>query len=204
MKNRNNTTSKRWRASAYGVAFLLIMMAGCDSMTDAEHTDDLQPQIGQSEMTTLGNAQNRVDVCHVNGKGEYNKITVADAAFETHIAHGDGAVGDPVPGMDGYIFNENCQPEEVVSVAECPCYSTTYLATLDNLQFWKEYYHEDWAMAVTGVHPEFKFVIADLEFWDGVYECRLFDGLNPGWISITSAEGESCRDILLEYEDLGS
>ena len=78
-------------------------------MTDADHADDFQSQIIQSETATLSNAQARVDVCHVNGKGEYQKITVADAAFETHIAHGDGAVGDPVPGMEDYIFGENCE-----------------------------------------------------------------------------------------------
>ena len=33
MKQRNNTTSKRWQAAAYGVAFLLLMMAGCDNAT---------------------------------------------------------------------------------------------------------------------------------------------------------------------------
>jgi len=110
MKNRNNTTSKRWRASAYGVAFLLIMMAGCDSMTDAEHTNDLQPQISQAELSIFSNAQTMVDVCHLNGKGEYNMITIADAAFETHVAHGDGAVGDPYPGMTEYIFGDDCEP----------------------------------------------------------------------------------------------
>ena len=38
MKKQNNTISKRWQAAAYGVAFLLIMMAGCDSMTSFDHS----------------------------------------------------------------------------------------------------------------------------------------------------------------------
>ena len=33
MKKRNRNNSKGWRASAYGVAFLLLMMAGCDNAT---------------------------------------------------------------------------------------------------------------------------------------------------------------------------
>lgn len=110
MKKQNNKPTDRLLIHAFSVMILLFIIAGCNNMTDADHTDDLQPQISQSEMATLGNAQNRVDVCHLNGKGEYNKITVADAAFETHLVHGDGAVGDPYPGMSDYIFGDDCQP----------------------------------------------------------------------------------------------
>ena len=44
MKKRNNTSSKRWRASAYGVAFLILMLAGCESMTDIDHSVNMQSQ----------------------------------------------------------------------------------------------------------------------------------------------------------------
>ena len=37
MKKRNERNSKRWRASAYGVAFLLLMMSGCDNLINTEH-----------------------------------------------------------------------------------------------------------------------------------------------------------------------
>ena len=43
MKKRNNTTSNGWRASAYGVAFLLMMMAGCDNLTSPDASINQQP-----------------------------------------------------------------------------------------------------------------------------------------------------------------
>lgn len=54
----------------------------------------------------------RVKLCHRTGSGAYTKITMADAALGVHIAHGDGAIGDPVPGMAGYEFDANCRPVE--------------------------------------------------------------------------------------------
>lgn len=110
MKKQNNKPVKSLIVYAYSVMILLFIIAGCNNMTDTDHADDLQSQISRSEMATLGNAQIRVDVCHVNGKGEYNKITIAQAALETHLAHGDGAVGDPIPRMPHYIFGDNCEP----------------------------------------------------------------------------------------------
>jgi hypothetical protein len=53
----------------------------------------------------------KVDVCHLEGNGSYHKISVSDNAYDSHIAHGDAAPGDPVPGMEGYVFGEDCQPE---------------------------------------------------------------------------------------------
>ena len=38
MKKQNKRNSKRWRVSAYGVAFLLLMMAGCDNLTNTDHS----------------------------------------------------------------------------------------------------------------------------------------------------------------------
>ena len=111
MKIQKIKPTDRLLIHAYSVMILLLLLAGCNNITDSDYTDDLQPQIGQSEMATLDNAQNRVDVCHVNGKGEYQKITVADAAFETHIAHGDASIGDEVPDRPGYIFDEDCAPQ---------------------------------------------------------------------------------------------
>jgi hypothetical protein len=53
----------------------------------------------------------KVDVCHLEGNGSYHKISVSDNAYDSHIAHGDAAPGDPVPGMTGYVFGEDCEPE---------------------------------------------------------------------------------------------
>jgi len=54
----------------------------------------------------------KVDVCHVEGNGTYIKINISENSFDSHVAHGDAAPGDPVPGMEGYVFGEDCTPEE--------------------------------------------------------------------------------------------
>lgn len=52
-----------------------------------------------------------VDICHrTNGKSAFRLITVAEAAVDAHTAHGDGRVGDPVPGRPGMEFNQDCEP----------------------------------------------------------------------------------------------
>jgi len=56
----------------------------------------------------------KVDVCHVKGNGSYHLINVSEKALPAHLAHGDGQVGGEVPDMGGYVFGEDCTPEEVV------------------------------------------------------------------------------------------
>ena len=50
----------------------------------------------------------KVDVCHAKGNGNLNLINISENAFEKHIKHGDAEMGDPGPGMDGYVFGANC------------------------------------------------------------------------------------------------
>jgi hypothetical protein len=41
-------------------------------------------------------AVQRVDVCHLDDQGNYKRITIADAAYDNHIAHGDKAAVGPL------------------------------------------------------------------------------------------------------------
>jgi hypothetical protein len=50
----------------------------------------------------------KVDICHREGNGSYHKINVSKNAEDAHLAHGDAHPGDPVPGMEGYEFDEDC------------------------------------------------------------------------------------------------
>lgn len=50
----------------------------------------------------------KVDVCHREGNGSYHLINVSENALPAHLAHGDGLPGDPVPGMEGKKFAEDC------------------------------------------------------------------------------------------------
>jgi hypothetical protein len=56
----------------------------------------------------FANGQTKTDVCHAHGDGTFDLITVADPAIDSHIAHGDGLIGDPVPGQPGFVFDEAC------------------------------------------------------------------------------------------------
>ena len=53
----------------------------------------------------------KVDVCHIEGNGSYHLINISENAFAKHVDHGDGSPGDVVPGMDGFVFGENCVTE---------------------------------------------------------------------------------------------
>jgi len=50
-------------------------------------------------------------MCHrTEGANEFVLITVPNASVEAHIQHGDGQVGDPVPGRAGVLFGVDCSP----------------------------------------------------------------------------------------------
>jgi hypothetical protein len=51
----------------------------------------------------------KVTLCHRTGAGFYVEITVGAAAEPAHLAHGDGKIGDPVPGQPGKVFGPGCK-----------------------------------------------------------------------------------------------
>ncbi len=50
----------------------------------------------------------KIDVCHREGNGSYHLINISERALSAHLGHGDGQPGDPVPGMAGKVFAEDC------------------------------------------------------------------------------------------------
>ena len=82
----------------------------------------------------------KVDVCHIDDEGNYILINVADAAFDNHIAHGDAAIGDPVPGMSGYVFDANCQPELGETFPSLGCIEIVIFSTTAYIDFGGNYY----------------------------------------------------------------
>lgn len=59
----------------------------------------------------------KVDVCHYDkDSGTYRKINISDNAWDTHIAHGDAAPGEPVPTMPSYKFDSECVPVPILDV----------------------------------------------------------------------------------------
>lgn len=66
----------------------------------------------------------KVQECHKTGNGTFHLITISLNAQPAHVAHGDGAPGQAVPNMPGFIFGDNCTPT-VAPPPELPvgCYT---------------------------------------------------------------------------------
>jgi len=61
----------------------------------------------------------KVDVCHrTEGDNPFLLTTVDDHAVASHLEHGDGHPGGPVPGQSGSLFATDCT---VVTALVCPC-----------------------------------------------------------------------------------
>jgi hypothetical protein len=62
-------------------------------------------------------AQNKVDICHVNGQGKFKLITIAGSAYAAHIAHGDKPVELFFRDADGDGFGS---ASEVITACDVP------------------------------------------------------------------------------------
>jgi hypothetical protein len=50
----------------------------------------------------------KIKLCHKTGSGRYQSIEVSVSAEPAHRAHGDGQIGEPVPGQSGKVFGAGC------------------------------------------------------------------------------------------------
>ena len=73
--------------------------AGPVQNSDASH------YLGQAPTQTEGP---KVQLCHRTGNGQYHLIEVSISAEPAHRAHGDGKIGEPVPGIPGKVFTASC------------------------------------------------------------------------------------------------
>ncbi len=59
----------------------------------------------------------KVELCHAEAAGEFHAISVSVNAERAHREnHGDGMVGDAVPGQDGFVFDADCVPVRIALV----------------------------------------------------------------------------------------
>ena len=105
-----------------GLAAGLAVLVACEAAGPAAPADD----VDRLSVAGASLATTKVDVCHRDLSGDYTLITIADAAYDTHVDHGDASPGDPVPGMSGYVFDAACQP----ILAVCPCFEESDLIEL--------------------------------------------------------------------------
>ena len=73
--------------------------AGSVSDSDASH------YFGQVATQVEGP---KVQLCHRTGNGSHHLIEVSVNAEPAHRAHGDGKIGEAVPGTPGRTFGANC------------------------------------------------------------------------------------------------
>jgi hypothetical protein len=55
----------------------------------------------------------KVGLCHLDDDGVFHLISVSERALPAHVGHGDARPGGAVPGMDGYVFDEACNVQDV-------------------------------------------------------------------------------------------
>lgn len=72
---------------------------------------EIEVEVERDTATIVNEARtdHRVSLCHRSDE-RYHMITVSESAEPAHRAHGDGEVGDEVPGRESMTFDENCQP----------------------------------------------------------------------------------------------
>jgi len=71
----------------------------------------LQVQVSGTTATIVDDSRSqKIAICHAEGTGDYHLIDISTAAESAHRAHGDGQIGEPVPGQPGAMFDGNCHP----------------------------------------------------------------------------------------------
>jgi hypothetical protein len=95
------------------IPVVLLLAVGCSDHTlTSESAHEWNPSFSQ--------APGRVTVCHVNHEGTYSRMTVAEAAYASHVAHGDQSPGAQVPGYPGHWFDDECRAVLLPSVPVGP------------------------------------------------------------------------------------
>ena len=73
---------------------------------------EIQVRVNGGSVTIVNEnrSSGKVSLCHRTGSGEYQLIDVSVNAEPAHRAHGDGKVGEPVPGTQRQVFDASCRP----------------------------------------------------------------------------------------------
>ena len=121
---RMSISSNLARASVAAVAVFIGSIPACRSsdVQDPATPRTLAAARASNAARSNGdNANAKTDICHrTGGAAEFILISVAPAAVAPHVAHGDGRLGEAVPGQPGMRFGPNCQAEIA------PFHSTIY------------------------------------------------------------------------------
>ena len=77
-----------------------------------EELVEIQVSVTGSTATVVSDVRTtgKVSLCHREGNASYHLIEVSVNAEPAHRDHGDGEVGDEVPGDETKVFDSNCRP----------------------------------------------------------------------------------------------
>jgi hypothetical protein len=81
----------------------------------AAPTDDHVASSAASELPMAAAAQTSGEICHRTGANQFVHLSVASAAVNAHLKHGDGLVGGPVPEHPGMTFDASCTPVQATT-----------------------------------------------------------------------------------------
>ena len=72
---------------------------------------EIQVQLAATSAVIVNEVRttSKISLCHKTGTGSYHMIDVSDSAEPAHRAHGDGKVGDAVPGEPKMVFDQSCR-----------------------------------------------------------------------------------------------
>lgn len=103
----------RLRFSGGGIdAAVLVANVGQDEQIQ------LQVSISGASAVVVSDVRSgsKVDLCHKEDGVGYHLIEVSTSAEPAHRAHGDGKVGEPVPGAPGKVFSASCQVVGAITI----------------------------------------------------------------------------------------
>lgn len=183
------------RALSFAICAGVLLLTACDSgeLSAPQDATTLSP-------IAVSAAMSKIDVCHRTNSGDYTKISIADAAYDTHRAHGDGPVGARVPGNEGYAFLSDCETVRVV--AYCPCYQT--VAELGDLQGEAGLVIEDdpfgsWEASLTsGTASASAWYSSDSH--TGACAITQSDGSGKSFADLHASDLNECRGVLEQNE----
>ncbi len=99
-----------------GTVRLQFRDAGVDASVEIgnvgkESLIEIQVQLTNTSAVVVEEVRSnsKVSLCHSTGNGSYHMIDVSESAEPAHRAHGDGKVGEPVPGSPKMVFDQNCR-----------------------------------------------------------------------------------------------
>jgi hypothetical protein len=79
------------------------------SNVSGEQVITVQVQISSTSAVIVDEVrEGKVMLCHSEAGSRYHFITISQSAESAHRAHGDGEVGEPVPGRANMTFGEDC------------------------------------------------------------------------------------------------